>query len=409
MTDTPETRPDPIHDRLQKLRMRLARGSMAPEMAATESISELGGLEVAQPLETEELKSRVERTRDELSRIVRDYLGDDRQLHQLANDIAQRGERALTMLREDDVDGFERYPDAIGDLEAIVKTDGSRPTFLIREGEVDTKSSPLGTWGDTLDGDNTLKDAITCIGRLNDPSSSPGYQGTGILIQENLVMTNRHVLQKIARKSGDEWFLKPGTNIDFGHEFRGIESLDRRPLKKVVFVGSRAIVDPIDHSKLDVALIELEPATSETRPLHIMSIDISKDWNASIPAIFTIGYPFQPPRGVYSPTLLEQLFQQLYGYKRLAPGEPVRPSTSISEWTVTHDATTLGGNSGSVIVVAGRSKIAAGLHYAGRSGSPAENYGHVLSKTLEYVGEGGEALGDVFRHYEVVLSDRKVS
>jgi V8-like Glu-specific endopeptidase len=56
---------------------------------------------------------------------------------------------------------------------------------------------------------------------------------------------------------------------------------------------------------------------------------------------------------------------------------------SVHTWTLAHDATTLGGNSGSVIIVVGREHAAAGLHYGGRRGEPRENWGVILGRVLE--------------------------
>src|SRR5207302_1410866 len=125
--------------------------------------------------------------------------------------------------------------------------------------------------------------------------------------------------------------------------------------------------------------------------------------------LYTIGYPFRPPLGTFTPTLLEKLFQQTFGYKRLAPGVSARSQRSTQAWTVAHDATTLGGNSGSVVVVAGRAVIAAALHYGGSRVEPAENWAHVLGLVLDTKDDKGRTLRDAFGQFEAVLSDRTVS
>ena len=88
-----------------------------------------------------------------------------------------------------------------------------------------------------------------------------------------------------------------------------------------------------------------------------------------------------------------------------APGQvPPRTmlnSTRPSPWTVTHDATTLGGNSGSLVVCSGRSMIAAALHYGGAA--QVENWGHILSQTLSTKDGRGKTLGEVFDEFRVEL------
>jgi hypothetical protein len=54
----------------------------------------------------------------------------------------------------------------------------------------------------------------------------------------------------------------------------------------------------------------------------------------------------------------------------------------LFDWSKAHDATTLGGNSGSVVLVAGRETTAAALHYGGRATAPLGNFTHVLGSVL---------------------------
>jgi hypothetical protein len=54
-------------------------------------------------------------------------------------------------------------------------------------------------------------------------------------------------------------------------------------------------------------------------------------------------------------------------------------------WTISHDATTLGGNSGSVVVEVSTEYAALALHYGGTSLPPRENWAHHLEKTFNTV------------------------
>ena len=355
------------------------------------------------------IADRVGTAREELHRIVRDHLGDKPELHEIADRIAAQGGQALRLLR-DEGPSVDQNKDILDGLEAIVRTDGSRPSFMIRDGDVDRSTSPVRDWGPTLDtSEEMLADAISCVGRIDLPGSPPGYQGTGFLVQENLIVTNRHVLQVVADPENGRWTFRPGASIDFGHEFRGRDSITPRALKSLVFTGPKAIKfsGGVDHSKLDLALIEIEPAAAPAPA--VLAVDASADWAAPDLIVFTIGYPAMPRMTDYTPTLLEQLFQATYGCKRLAPGRIMQSQITTQTWTTAHDATTLGGNSGSVVLVAGREHMAAGLHYGGRTGEPRENWGHILGAVLDQpdASPAPTTLREQFGKFGVQLVDRR--
>jgi hypothetical protein len=214
----------------------------------------------------------------------------------------------------------------------------------------------------------------------------------------------------ITKDEGPAWELKPGITIDFGHEFRGWSSVKPRALKEVVFVGKNHIDDyDIDHRNLDLALIRLTKTNASNRPTTVLSVDMSKDWPDPGAMVYIVGYPANPQVGVYQLNLLEQLFQSTFGCKRLAPGTVTAPFSAVQPWTVAHDSTTLGGNSGSVVLVVGREYAAAGLHYGGTRADPRENWGHVLGRVLGNKGGSRSTLRAVLKKNGVTLVDRTVT
>lgn len=349
------------------------------------------------------LNERLRDTKAELYDIIRNHLGDRSDLYQIADQIVTDGGEALRVLRGEDDDELAARGDVIDSLEVIVRTDGSRPSFMVRDGEVDLTTSPAGDWAsDIVVSMDLLRDALDCIGRVDLPTSAAGFQGTGFLIHENLFITNRHVLQAVASLQADgSWKLKPNVAIDFGHEYRARQSVNRRPLRRVVFTGPEPITNPIDHRKLDLALMELEPATTDTKPRMVLSIDGATDWPQPQLPVYIVGYPGSPGPGQAPPNLLEQLFKSTYGHKRLAPGLLMNAQANVHTWTIAHDATTLGGNSGSVVLIVGHEQIAAGLHYGGRWSDPRENWGHVLGRVMDQADSSGKTLREHLRDFDV--------
>ena len=131
----------------------------------------------------------------------------------------------------------------------------------------------------------------------------------------------------------------------------------------------------------------------------------------AVPAqfIYTVGYPGNP--GMGEPlSLLEQLFQSTFGCKRLAPGEIEPAHAQVFTWTLAHDASTLGGNSGSVVLVPGREGAAAGLHYGGTRGRPAGELGDTCwAVSLASRTNRGNSLLEVLNQFGVQLVDRRSS
>ncbi len=357
------------------------------------------------------IQERLVETGATLHRIVTDELGDRPELHGIVDRIVASGDTALRVLRDGDEERLRENPSLVRDLEVIVKTDGSRPSFMIRNGAVDSTTSPVGSWQATLDDQrDRLQRAIACVGRIDDPGSVQGFQGTGFLVGDNLIVTNRHVLQAVATRRPDgAWEVRPGVTINFGREHRGRESVNPRALKRVVFAGSQEI-DPysIDHRKLDLALIEIEPVSGDAAP-EPLAVELAEDWSSPGVQTFIVGYPGEPLPGAYQPTLLEELFRSTFGFKRLAPGAVLEANGGLEPWTVRHDCTTLGGNSGSVVLVTTRSTVAAGLHYGGGRGvddEHSENWGHILGRTLDVPGDGSDkTLRERFTERGVTLID----
>src|SRR3954453_14604104 len=95
-------------------------------------------------LSRDNINDRTESARQSLRNIVDRYLNNDPKLLEIVEEIIKQGGDALRMLADDNVEALAAKPQAFEGLEAIVRTDGSRPSFLIRDGVVDRDSSPIG-------------------------------------------------------------------------------------------------------------------------------------------------------------------------------------------------------------------------------------------------------------------------
>lgn len=386
-TNLPASGDDPVDDSgknpLDHYRRLLAKKTSQTNESTVEGIDTTTELDLTNP----GIQERLEETNITWRGIIKKYLGDKPLLYEIADQITHNADEALRVVRDNDLEKIRQKPEILDHLEAIVRTDGSRPSFIIRNGHVDKNTSPLGDWSGSLDASaGLLQSAIACVGRIDDPTDRQGFRGTGFIVAPNLIITNRHVLQLIADKLADQsWQLHSNIHIDFGHEFRGQKTLNRRALKRIVFAGADPIssMPPVDHKKLDLALIELAPVSAGQMPLSFLAVDEAPDWSQAELGIYTIGYPGDPLTSIPDLTLLEQLFHTTYGCKRLAPGRVMTSRITTELTTSAHDATTLGGNSGSVVLVINREQAAAGLHYGGRSGEPRENWAHILGTILD--------------------------
>ncbi|MFO1168589.1 MAG: hypothetical protein U1E19_10825 [Rhodoblastus sp.] len=228
------------------------------------------------------LRAPASRDRQGLSRRCRP--------HEIADKIAKDGTISLAAYHSGDDDAL-MDPGNLVNLETIVRTDGTRPSFMIRDGVPDLATSPAGDWTGAIEADNLdFRAALACVGRIDDPSHVQGFRGTGTLVAPNLVLTNRHVAQGIAVQAGNgAWTLKPNIAIDFGHEFKAQKSLNRRVVKSVVFAGAEPIdLNNVVHRKLDVALLELEAPPAGSAFQKCLPLDCTEALDVDEKRVFLV-------------------------------------------------------------------------------------------------------------------------
>jgi endonuclease G, mitochondrial len=269
---------------------------------------------------------------------------------------------SITALREYiDSPAAQRAPTGVDLREAIVLQFG-RPSVLIRRnsfGQQTFEFPESRVWMDRLEASRTRIEAtIPAVGRL-DLYGMPGYTwiGTGWLVHEQVVVTNRHVAQVFASRSERGFGFRRATadeipvrvSIDFRHEYLQDEESEFR-CKEVLYIG--------DDDGPDLAFLLVHPQSTLGAGLD-KPIKLSTRPPSSGQRVAVIGYSAWDGRR-NDPLIMDHLFGKIYNKKRLAPGLVER----VEEDYFIHDCTTLGGNSGSVVIDLDTG-TALGLHFAG--------------------------------------------
>jgi Trypsin-like peptidase domain len=275
-------------------------------------------------------------------------------------------------------------------IEAVIHADGSRPVFFIRKGDVDRTGVEAGKWGEALDSRiRAIRDVLPAVGRIGVRQSRFSYSGTGFLVGDKLLVTNRHVLQTFAVQSADsKWSLYQDTTIDFLGEIDNPATQSFK-VAEVVFAGPTPILG-LDPKQLDVALVKIEPLMAGATLPNPVALS-SKSGPVSSPRdLYVVGFPAaadlyygsgDPAVGTEFAGVLSSLFRDEFGVKRLAPGQIDVGIGAVDDggkqWAFEHDASTLGGNSGSMVTDFGDGSTVIGLHFGG--GPRRENYAHAFA------------------------------
>jgi endonuclease G, mitochondrial len=202
-----------------------------------------------------------------------------------------------------------------------------------------------------------LNDLLPSVGRIELAGSSLPYGGTGFVVGPNLVMTNRHVarlfvegvgMRRLVYRSGE-------AAVDFKKE------KDTPADDRTSFVQVRRVV--MVHPYWDMALLEVEGLPVAHKPLRL---SVRRPEELLDQEVVAVGYPALDPRNDLS--VQNQVFGGVYEVKRFQPGlartRRLARSFGNDLNALTHDSSTLGGNSGSAVIHIETGQVV-GLHFSG--------------------------------------------
>jgi endonuclease G, mitochondrial len=239
-------------------------------------------------------------------------------------------------------------------LEAIVMKE-NRPVVFVRGNSYDDVGNP---WSglNTPEVKTRLSGLFPLIGRIELPTSTlVPYAGTGFVVGKGLIATNRHVAQEFSRGLGLTIQYRGGdAAIDFKRQVDTPED-DRTAYLKVRGVE-------MIHPYWDMALLQVDGLPTD----NMLRLAVRSPEQLVNQNIVAVGYPAPDPRNDVE--LQNKIFGSVYYVKRLHPGI-VRARAKVQSFenevnAMTHDASTLGGNSGSAIIDVDSGEVVA-LHFAG--------------------------------------------
>ncbi len=222
----------------------------------------------------------------------------------------------------------------------------------------DSFHQPPPPWTHLGSGDyrRRIEDAVPSIGRVEVPGHpSIPYAGTAFVVGPGLLMTNRHVAEIFTAGLGRrDIVFRPGLGaaVDFKQEvYPSPPALAK--VRRVLMI----------HPYWDCALLQVEGLPGGRGHLTLEGRE-PEEWRTR--EVTVIGYPAQDSRNDIQ--LQNRIFRGIYQRKRLQPGkltgQAVIQSFGNSVEAITHDSSTLGGNSGSAVIDLTTGRVI-GLHFAG--------------------------------------------
>lgn len=241
-------------------------------------------------------------------------------------------------------------------LESIIMR-RERPVLAIKENSAELvfrDEADSRVWMERLAAaKERIRRAIPAVGRIELFGARLDWAGTGWLVDEDILVTNRHVADEFAEANGEGFSFRQGEGgpVEAGVDF--LEEIDSTASRLFRLLYPLHVEDA---SGPDVAFFKVaRVAGGDTlAPSIDLAEQVAVTNNAAV-----IGYPAFDSR-IPEFDLMSRIFDDIYNKKRLAPGGVTR----VQETRLLHNCTTLGGNSGSVVLDLDTGR-ALGLHFSG--------------------------------------------
>lgn len=270
-------------------------------------------------------------------------------------------------------------------LEAIIER-FTRPVHLVRRS---TFEPPPDDFPDSEEIGLRLERArevvervIPSAGRIDVRNHRLSWVGSGWMVAPGVVVTNRHVAEEFARRQDDALVFRQSFG---GRTVRATLDWRREHLEPD---ESRFTVEEVlwiePESSVDVALLRIrEVGDDDQAPPPVIDLLTPDALDAAGVGrwIAVIGYPAYDSRNGAEDQ--QRIFDGIYNVKRLAAGQV---TALVGEDLLHHDATTLNGNSGSVVVDLETGKAAA-LHFGGFEGE--QNFAVQAQRVAQIVRQHG--------------------
>jgi endonuclease G len=254
--------------------------------------------------------------------------------------------------------GESLTPGEMISFEAIILP-RERPVTYIENDDFEIPDDPWGHFARGKERENILK-AIPSIGRVELPDHpSIPYGGTAFVVGEGLLMTNRHVAELFASGRGfRDLAFRPSSKAAW--DPRREKDQDEDDTSTRLTVTEVLMIHPF----WDMAILRVAGLTNKQRPLTL-SLETPERLAGDEAEIAVIGYPAMDQRNDLA---LQRRIFGTFNVKRLQPGK-IKPRATIHSFendvsAMTHDSSTLGGNSGSALVDVKTGEVV-GLHFAG--------------------------------------------
>ncbi len=242
--------------------------------------------------------------------------------------------------------------------EAIIRA-FARPVIRIRHNKLVEADIPTSTLRGQLEPHmDTINTMVQSVGRIEiNGHRRFSWVGTGWVIDEDIIVTNRHVARTFAHHTGTTYSFRPGVfgtpmeaNIDFFEE-DGNSGEDAFRFSNIPYI------EPEGGPDLAFVQVKWGDDGIKRNKVGLSGGDFDSDKQIAV-----IGYPAKDSR-TRMPEEMDRIFGNKYNVKRFSPGYVIASSDRAG--LLTHDCTTLGGNSGSVVLDLENGEAIA-LHYGGR-------------------------------------------